>query len=267
MSQTWNDARGQFGYEYDLRDYDSEVGRQKRMDYERAHQNIGLDVHGHQGFFQLHGNDISANTVLETHFQDHARESVEAYYEIMFWKEPMVFRAARMIHNLREMNTPPAEIFKAGETFIDGLEQQSFERFTELCGIKGTGLAVPSAILCSINPEKMPIVDMWVARWVNAYHQEYEGLVPFDDFNSQCLRKQEIMRENAERAEQERQIVPQPIVSAKDFESYRKWILWTRKYAEVLTAHTKTKWRARDVEMAVFTAHQMKMKLPVLSKL
>jgi len=264
MSQTWTNVRGQFAYEYDLRAYDSEDGLKTRIDYKEKHKDIGLDVSSHKGYFRLHGNDLGANAALETHFQVHAQKSLEAYYEIMFWKEPMIFRAARMIYNMMEKNTPPAEIFKAGEAFVEGLDQKSFKHFTELCGIKGTGLAVPSAILCFINPDKMPIVDMWVARWVNAHHQEYEGLMPFDDFNNQCLRKQEVMRENAEMAEQERQTVPYPIVRANDFESYRKWILWTREYAKVLTSHTKTKWRARDVEMAVFTAHQANMELHVL---
>lgn len=256
MPQTWMKARKLFSFEYDLRKYDNAQGRQQRLDYRNKHKDIELDVANHKGFFQLYGNDLSSNTALEVHFQQHAKTTLEAYYEILFWKTQMVFRASRMINNLRDNNTSASDLFAAGESFIEKLDQESFANFTKLCGISGSGLAVPSAILCFINPKKMPIVDMWVARWVNVNHRNYEGLAEFEDFNQQCIHKQEIIAANALTERANRRTKPQPIVRMNDFEAYRKWVLWTRKFAGTLTVHTKTNWRARDVEMAVFAAAQ-----------
>jgi len=264
MPQTWTNARAQFGFKFNLMDYDSVEGRKERIGYKEKHKKTGLDVSRHDGYFQLYGNDLEANTALELHFLEHARKTLEVYYEILFWKTQMVFRAAKMINKLSGRNTSASDLFSAGESFIEGLDRKSFKHFSGLCGISGNGLAVPSAILCFIKPEKMPIVDLWVARWVNEHHQEFEGLVAFDDFNHQCTHRQEIIDANALTERANRLVVPQPIVRIKDFEAYRKWILWTRKFADVLTGYTKTKWRARDIEMAIFTAQREGLQLSIL---
>ncbi|GAJ05736.1 unnamed protein product, partial [marine sediment metagenome] len=39
-----------------------------------------------------------------------------------------------------------------------------------------------------------------------------------------------------------------------DFDFYLHWVYWARHTAKKLSQQTEMKWRARDVEMAVFTA-------------
>jgi len=49
-----------------------------------------------------------------------------------------------------------------------------------------------------------------------------------------------------------------------DFTNYLHWIAWCRECAQELTDITETRWRARDVEMAVFTAQRDRTFLNVL---
>ena len=46
-----------------------------------------------------------------------------------------------------------------------------------------------------------------------------------------------------------------------DFDSYLNWIKWCIETSDVLNRLTNIKWRARDVEMAVFTAQRNKILL------
>jgi hypothetical protein len=43
-----------------------------------------------------------------------------------------------------------------------------------------------------------------------------------------------------------------------NFPNYLNWVNWCREVAEVLTELTGEKWRARDVEMAVFQHNVIK---------
>lgn len=45
-----------------------------------------------------------------------------------------------------------------------------------------------------------------------------------------------------------------------DFPNYLNWINWCREMAHKLSRVIKEEWRARDVEMAVFTAQRNKQK-------
>ena len=58
-----------------------------------------------------------------------------------------------------------------------------------------------------------------------------------------------------------------PSLQDDDFPNYLNWVNWCQEVAQVLTELTSKQWRARDVEMAVFTAQRNGMTLNVLPKI
>ena len=50
-----------------------------------------------------------------------------------------------------------------------------------------------------------------------------------------------------------------------DFQNYLNWTEWTRETARILSMQTKMKWRARDVEMAVYASQKKGIELEPIS--
>ncbi len=94
------------------------------------------------------------------------------------------------------------------------------------------------------SPDLFPMVDNQTAKWVNANYKKHNlgnakiWLSPFS-MNYTSLQDD-------------------------DFPNYIKWIHWCRNVAGLLTKKTKMCWRARDVEMAVFTSQRSSLALNVL---
>jgi hypothetical protein len=79
-------------------------------------------------------------------------------------------------------------------------------------------------------PEKFPMVDKQIAKWVNLNGANHNININFKLIPTS-------LREN-------------------DFDNYLNWVAWCREISATLIKRTTIKWRPRDVEMAVFTAHR-----------
>ncbi len=102
-------------------------------------------------------------------------------------------------------------------------------------------LALASTFPAFVGPEKYPILDSHVVSWVNTnYSKHSEG------------RENKLTMFNG----------TSPPDS--DFQNYMNWVHWCRDSSDYLKGRTKISWRARDVEMAVYSAHINGCELEVL---
>jgi len=87
------------------------------------------------------------------------------------------------------------------------------------------------------------LIDNIVARWVNKNFVEHSRnrVVQLTRFNLRYTS----LRDN-------------------DYLNYLGWVCWCREMAEILSEETDFKWRARDVEMAMFTAERNNLELNVI---
>jgi len=89
------------------------------------------------------------------------------------------------------------------------------------------------------------MIDNQVAKWVNSNRVNHSGNTKIR--LTQFKLNYTSLREN-------------------DFNSYLNWIKWCGETSEMLTRLTNDNWRARDVEMAVFTAQRNNVLLNPLPK-
>jgi hypothetical protein len=123
--------------------------------------------------------------------------------------------------------------------FSDNQNIDNLKNIRKKLGITTKVLATTLTFPALAYPDIFPMVDMQVAKWVNKYFVEYNihrnnKLTPFNF--------KRVLRDN-------------------DFNNYLNWVAWCRETSELLTKLNRIKWRARDVEMAVFTAQRNKLYL------
>ena len=104
-------------------------------------------------------------------------------------------------------------------------------------GISTNVLAVPLTLPALASPETLPMIDRQVAKWVNGNYESH---------NIGRVKKLSPFQKN------------QGVLMQNDFTNYKKWVAWCQEVAQVLKELTGFKWRARDVEMAVFTVQREK---------
>jgi hypothetical protein len=219
MPRTWITALSRYSYPVRLSDY-------KRADE-------------FPGFFTR---DIPGDRASTIEFEDYFRATsphgVEPYIEVAFWKlcgkkKRFEARVNDLADHLRGQGVTAAELRCAVDLFVAKPTRVHLSVMRALLGVKAPVLALALTYPAFVDPDQFPMVDTNTARWVceNA---------------EMCSRSaaKKLTRFEGGRSS----------VQDNDFENYLNWVYWCRETAEILTARTDTPWRARDVEMAVFTA-------------
>jgi len=129
--------------------------------------------------------------------------------------------------------------------FVDNQTIGNLRRIRELLGLRVNVLAIPLTFPALAFPEKISMIDNQVAKWVNSNRVNHSGNTKIR--LTQFKLNYTSLREN-------------------DFNSYLNWIKWCGETSEMLTRLTNDNWRARDVEMAVFTAQRNNVLLNPLPK-
>jgi hypothetical protein len=137
-------------------------------------------------------------------------------------------------------------LWDAISKFVENQTIRNLRGIRTLLGIKTNVLAVPLTFPALTYPEEIPMIDKQVANWVNLQGPEHSENTnnTLSNFNLNYTS----LREN-------------------DFDNYLNWIAWCKEISEILTRLTKEKWRARDVEMAVFTAQRNNLLLNPLPRI
>ena len=202
--------------------------------------------HEFPGFFEiLIAGDRSSTIAFENRFRETAPNNIAGFFEVVFWKLfslPLVRHGStdRIVSYVLDNDIQAKDLWDAVSEFVENQTIRNLRRVRELLGLnKNTKvLAIPLTLPALACPEKLPMIDTQVAKWVNlnSANHSIKTINKLSNFKLNYTS----LREN-------------------DFDNYLNWILWCREIAEVLTGITGNKWRARDVEMAVFTAQRNKL--------
>jgi len=229
MPHTWIRALDAYCYPVDL------------TSYERAHE--------FPGFFEMVIlGDRDTTMAFENRYQEAAPHNVAAFFEVVYWKlysQPAWCQAgtSRIVRSVQWRGVTATQLWKVVQRFAEEQTLENLRRIRHLLGIKAPVLAVALTLPALARPKAMPMVDKQVAKWVNsnAMHHSANRTGKLTSFRMNYTS----LREDG-------------------FPSYLNWVAWCREAANVLTKLTEQEWRARDVEMAVFTAQRRSMTLNVL---
>lgn len=229
MSNSWIRALDAYSYPVNLRDY------------ERTHEFPMF-------FDMIIVGDRNSTIAFENHYQETAPHNIAAFFEVVYWKlysqkSRRHGGTTRIVNFVQKHGIMPEQLWDAVQQFVESQNIINLERIRGLIGITTEVLAVPLTLPALASPKTIPMIDNQVAKWVNrnsANHNTNRNnkLTSFE-------MKYTSLRQN-------------------DFSNYLNWVAWCQEVAQMLTELTREEWRARDVEMAVFTAQRNGMVLNVL---
>ncbi len=229
MPDSWTRALDAYSYPVNLRDY------------ERAHEFPGF-------LNMIIVGDRNSTITFENHYQKTAPTNIVAFFEVVFWKlysqkSRCQKGTTRIVDFVQEYRITPRQLWDVVHQFVESQTRENLKRIRKLLGIKTDVLAIPLTLPALASPKTIPMIDNQVARWVNhnaAVH------------NVNRINKITLFKMNY------------PSLRDNDFSNYLNWVAWCQEVAHVLIKLTGEEWRARDVEMAVFTAQREGMVLNVL---
>jgi hypothetical protein len=192
--------------------------------------------------------DRNSTMDFEKQYQMKAPNNTASFFEVVFWKlySQQNIRQGhtnRIVDFVQKNRIMPDKLWDVIQRFVASQSITNLERIRQLLGIKTNVLAVPLTLPALACPERIPMIDRQVAKWVNQNAINH-------NINRDC------------------QLTPFKMnytsLMQNDFSNYLNWVSWCQEVADVLSELTIMEWRPRDVEMAVFTAQRNGIILNVL---
>ena len=231
MLDTWQNALDAYQYDFDLKCFQ--------------------DAANHPGWFD-HSTRTGnrAETIeFEDRFRRYAPDNLEVWYEVVFWK--LSSQEGRrdgttqnVIRRLTNSRTTAGELWELTEEYIERPSRGTFKKLRSkffTSDVVATVATFP-AFIC---PERFPMVDTHVAKWARA-NGSVHSYAPIS--GPEIVKAPKLDRNKT-------------VVKESDWEFVSSWVEWCRFTADQLSKATGSHWRARDVEMAVFTADLEKLTL------
>ena len=236
MTHTWEDALSKYRYP-DRRD--------RRLDLADF-----KDAEMYPGWFDWSTDDGNlANTkAFEARFRERGAHSLKAWAEVAFWKlytiPPGRQKTTRQILT---SHVTAGDLWQHCVNYIENPTLQSFRDFREKL-FQESVVATAATYPVFICPEKFPMVDKQVTEWarIEVLKHTYTAIGGPSLSCVPELDKKEVLRES-------------------HWAFVESWIGWCQFTAGILNQRTERHWRARDVEMAVFTAQLKGLPLHPLS--
>ncbi len=186
---------------------------------------------------------------FEARFKAQAIHHLEAWAEVMFWKLYTTGERARNERTLHLLHSriSPGELWSACKDYIESPGVETFRVFRNKL-FRSPVVATAATFPAFICPEKFPMVDMQVIKWARKYgdRHRYSGVGGPNLADVPALERNGNLQES-------------------HWSFIGSWIDWCRFTARRLNELTERAWRARDVEMAVFTAQRFKLPLQPLT--
>ncbi|MDD3428138.1 MAG: hypothetical protein PHR42_04305 [Caldisericia bacterium] len=224
MPQTWINALNQYKYPVKLSEYQY--------------------ANNFHGFFkrEIQG-DRDSTIVFEDYFRSNVQK-IEVWCEVVFWK--LYSQKGRGNTNTKkcwnywnEHKIAGRNLYEAANDFIAKEDKESFNNYRKLWPFyESRVIAVIATPISFLAPDRFPMIDTRIAKWVNSQ---------LDKFNEKDPNGPQLIKSQYGQTKSN-------VLTMADFCFYLRWIRWTRYTSDKLSQRTKMKWRARDVEMAVFTA-------------
>ena len=181
--------------------------------------------------------DRSETMSFERYFRSSGQSEIVPWAEVVFWK--LASQGGRADIRTREILdrwrfTSAKILWDALTAYTDQPTKDRFDILRELFGFKTTVIAIVATFPAFVEPDRFPMVDTRIAKWVRTN---------FDKQNTADPLGPQLVARSHDRG-----------LTMTDFVFMQRWTEWCRYTAEKLTALTEEQWRARDVEMAVFQA-------------
>ena len=218
MPKTWEAALDSYRYDVNLTNF--------------------KDRAAYRGWFQLENSpltgDYAETKEFERRFRELAPYNLETWYEVAYWKDPR--KARRVICNIKRTVSNPGELLSLCQNYINNPSRESLSNFSEKLAPSGT-IATAATFPAFLNPSRFPMVDRQVAEWAR-YNRENHDYSLVGGPRLWEPRNRE------------------GVLFLRHWRFIESWCEWCRHTATILTERSNRKWRARDVEMAVFTAQR-----------
>lgn len=226
MPQTWQNALDSYRYPVRLADF--------------------KDAGMYPGWFEYDtGNGDQSHTVeFEGWFRELAPYHLEAWYEVVFWK--LYSQGGRRdritpnaIANIERSRLTATDLWNLCHDYINNPCKDSFKAFRENL-FPSSVVATAATFPAFICPDEFPMVDKRIASWASDHAREHVYCLPTGT-------------------------IALPVKgNVNSFDQFvGPWYEWCRHTATILSRLTDKHWRARDVEMAVFTAEGSEGALPL----
>ncbi len=196
----------------------------------------------HRGWFDLKivPGDLSQTMSFETRFREQARNHLEVWSEVVFWKlfSGGTSRAAKRADALLGSGAAPTDLWASCANYIASPNLESFRAFR--CKLfRQPVVATAATFPAFICPDRFPMVDTQVTRWAseNSDAHRYSGV---GGPNLECVPE----------------LRPGAVLRERHWRFVESWTAWCQFTAGMLSQRTQRAWRARDVEMAVFSAQR-----------
>jgi hypothetical protein len=199
-------------------------------------------------FTQVIVGDRPATTKFEDYFRAASSSAVEVYFEAVFWRLYRLRHARdggteRVVTHVQSNGISASKLRSAIERFVAEPTIPNLTEMRRLLGIRTEVMTLALTFPAFVDPVRFAMIDRRTARWVN------ENLSDHNRGRRNTLRPFAMNHET---------------LRDEDFEPYLNWVGWCVETAYLLTHQTDMRWRARDAEMAVFTAARGSMPLNAL---
>ena len=156
----------------------------------------------------------------------------------MFWK---LYRrqgiAKKQARALLDSGISAADLWSSCADYIENPDRATFSAFRKIL-FSSPVVATAAMFPAFICPEKFPMVDTQIAKWALANGQS-QGYSAIDGPDLACVPD-----------------VRGGVVEERHWQFVESWIAWCQFTARKVSQCSGRAWRARDVEMAVFTAQR-----------
>ena len=280
MVKTWEHALEEYRYPVNLADYE----------FAAAESSEWFELN-------LKTGDRAETINFEDRFRNMAQNHIEAWYEIVFWKNysyglsrqsvissvmhrVYLSNAESLLRTIKhrgntdksleemieeidldaeflaefgydrsdadeESKITAERLWERCLRYIDEPGLESFQAFRDTL-FKGNGIATAMTFPAFLKPDIFPMVDVHVARWSSANGTDHD----YSRFGGPSL----VTHSN---------LGKRPLTD-REWPFVQSWIEWCRFTAKRLSDLTAFQWRARDVDMVVFTAQKKKLPLEPL---
>ena len=227
MPDTWEAALQEYRYPVDLTEFEH------RCEYLRWFQS---DDSPHTG-------NRTETADFEDRFRKKAEHDIEAWYEVVFWKiysqgkGRATYRTQEVICRIQSEMTTADELWDLCVEYTCNESRESFVRFkNKIHEVSSPMVAIAATFPAFICPTRFPMVDTEVTKWARRHGSLHAGAL---DISIAGKWRNDDVR----------------IYKWGFVESWIDWCRYTRDRLNE-SPDSKREWRARDVEMAVFTVQR-----------
>ncbi|MCW5829572.1 MAG: hypothetical protein KIT79_09680 [Deltaproteobacteria bacterium] len=217
------------------------------------------NAHKYPKYFKSKSADRQSTAIFEDRFRSKCGSELEVWYEVTFWKMYSMkgrgqYQTDEAIQKILTAKNTAKCLTLLADDFIshwsDPIRLNALRAGLGMIS-KAKVMALPLTFVSFRDPYNFPMIDTVSARWINKHLLAH----------NRPGRPQLTKFATVKRTKSGYSVVRHP-----DMQSYIHWVDWCRWVRDRLNSSGDTgiDWRARDVEMAVFTAQQDGLALNVL---